>query len=308
MASALACACASKPPAAPADDLRFATGRPNGVWGIVGDALANQYRQHLRDARIEVPPILDLEAKVDALEQGDLEIALLDSETAYRAYRNGTNSVPTPHQNIRAIAVLFPTVVQIVTRSDAGIRTISDLRGKRVDVGEEGGYPDEATRLILESFGLDYSTVHPIFGATADPGQSLRDRQVDALVFWTPLYHPSIVHVMDTIPATVLPLDHKRIGFIQDHNHFLKSTVIPAGAYPNQADDVLTVGQDVLLLCRRDLAEPLVLNLTKILFDSVPSLRNAHKAAFAITPERGPTASIPLHPGAARYYRERELP
>ena len=64
---------------------------------------------------------------------------------------------------------------------------------------------------------------------------------------------------------------------------------------------------DVLLLCREDLPEGLVYDLTRALFDSVPALENAHEAASAIDPERGPTTSIPLHPGAARYYREREI-
>ena len=64
---------------------------------------------------------------------------------------------------------------------------------------------------------------------------------------------------------------------------------------------------DVLLVCRQDLPEALVYNLARTLFDSVPLLRQAHASASGIDPERGPTAAIPLHPGAARYYREREI-
>jgi TRAP-type uncharacterized transport system substrate-binding protein len=64
---------------------------------------------------------------------------------------------------------------------------------------------------------------------------------------------------------------------------------------------------DVLLLCRRDLGEPLVYDLTRTLFDAVPVLATAHGSASGIDPDRGPTAAVPLHAGAARYYREREI-
>ncbi len=105
----------------------------------------------------------------------------------------------------------------------------------------------------------------------------------------------------------VLPIDRSRLGAIQERHHFLKSTTIPAGTYAHQEGSVQTVGMDVLLLCRQDLPDALVYDLTRTLFDAVPALEHAHEAASAIDPERGPTASIPLHPGAARYYREREI-
>ena len=72
-------------------------------------------------------------------------------------------------------------------------------------------------------------------------------------------------------------------------------------------DDVLTVGMDVLLVCRQELTDDLVYRLSKTLFEAVPALRAAHASAAGIDPDRGPTTAIPLHPGAARYYREREI-
>ena len=105
----------------------------------------------------------------------------------------------------------------------------------------------------------------------------------------------------------MIPVDRGKIGAIQERHHFLKSTTIPAGTYAGQDRDLLTLGMDIVLLCREDLDEPLVYELTRILFESVPALVTAHAAARGIDPERGPTASIPLHPGSARYYRVREI-
>ncbi len=300
VATALCAACADRRPTPPPQSLTIATGWADGVWNIIGQALADQYRRQLPNAIVSATPIEDLGYKVDALEQGDLDLALVDSETAYQAYETGTDANRSPHTKLRAIAVLFPTVVQIVVRRDADITSIGQLRGKRLDVGPQGGYADEAARLVLDSYGLSYSSVHVSFDSTSQPERALQGHELDALAFWTPLGHPSITRVVNALPTTLLPLDREHIGVLQSRNHFLKSMTILGGTYPNQPDDVVTVGEDVLLLCRQDLPEDLVRRLTEILFDAAPELRRAHEAAAGIDVNRGPTASIPLHTGAAR--------
>jgi TRAP transporter TAXI family solute receptor len=94
---------------------------------------------------------------------------------------------------------------------------------------------------------------------------------------------------------------------IRSRDPLLKPASIPSGTYEGQAEPVLAVGTDVLLVSREDLSEDLVYTLTRTLFESVGDLRSAHRAAAFIDPGRGPGAPIPLHRGAARYYREREL-
>ena len=129
-------------------------------------------------------------------------------------------------------------------------------------------------------------------------------------IYWTPFQHGAITRVT-TADVRLIPIGREQIARIQERterSRFLKSTMIPRGTYPRQDHDILTLGEDILLLCRKDLPEPLVYELTKALFDSVAVLMTAHPAASGIDPERGPMTSIPLHPGAARYYRERELP
>ena len=189
------------PQPTPPTTLTIGTGWEDGVWGIVGQALADQYRRHLPNIAVSSQPLSDLEFKVDALERGDLDLALVDSETAYRAYETGTDANPSPHTKLRAISVLFPTVVQIVVRRDAEITSIAQLRGKHLDVGPKGGYADEAAGLILDSYGLSYSSVHVSFDSTPRPEQALRDHELDAVAFWTPLHHPSITRVVNALPT-----------------------------------------------------------------------------------------------------------
>ena len=88
---------------------------------------------------------------------------------------------------------------------------------------------------------------------------------------------------------------------------FLEPMIVKAGTYANQDDAVETVGVSNLLLCRRDLDEALVYQLTRAFFEALPRLATANPAAALIDPEQAPATPIPLHPGAARYYREREI-
>jgi TRAP transporter TAXI family solute receptor len=304
MAAASACAPTQDPPNH--TRLRLSTGFPNGTWDMIGQALAKAYTERLPDVTATGTPNDDLEGQADAIEHGDADLALEDAETAYVAYSKGTTSDPTPHREVRAIAVLFSTAVQIVARRDAAIVRIADLRGRRVDVGAKGSPVERAARLILQSHGLSYSAVQPVYGV-ADPAAELRAGTLDARFFYAPFQQPVVSDIARSVEVRFLPLEPRTIAAIQDEHHFLKSITLPAATYRNQNEDILTVGMDVLLLCRRDLADRLVYDLTTVLFDSVPALRRAHEAASGIDPDRGPTASVPLHPGAARYYREREI-
>jgi TRAP transporter TAXI family solute receptor len=299
-----ACQRSTTPP--PQTGLVLGTVFPGGSWDVVGRALATAYNKSLSDVTVTVQNSENLETHVDSLEQGRIAMAIEDAETAYLAYSSGTQELPKPHRELRAIAVLFSTAVHVVARRDAHLTSVSDLAGKRVVVGQKGTSTERAARLILESHGVAWDAVERI-PSVEHPTEALRSGRVDAQFIYAPFPNPVISELLSTGDAELIPMERRRIGAIQERHHFLKSTTIARDTYRNLEDDLLTVGMDVLLLCRADLPDPLVYDLAKNLFASVPALALAHAAAGNIDPERGPTATIPLHPGAARYYREREI-
>lgn len=298
--------CRDAPPAPVRTDITIGTVFAGGSWDLVGRALADVYSQRLPGVAAVVRTSDDLEAHVDAIEEGRLDLAVEDAETAYLAYSTGTREHPVPHHRLRAISVLFSTAVQLVARQDAGIRRVADLRGKRVVVGQKGSATERAARLILDSHGVPWDAVKRVPGVH-QPAVALRTNTVDAQFIYAPFQNPLVADLVGDGDIRLIPIEQQSIGAIQQRHHFLKSTTIPRGTYKNQDEDVLTVGMDVLLLCRDDLPEDLVYAMARTLFESVPALTKAHASAAAIDPDRGPTATIPLHPGAARYYREREI-
>ena len=306
--SLLACAvaCGDQPAPKPPITLTIATGSADGVYFAVGKSLAAAYNRMAgvqATAELRDNPVRN----VDEIETGAVDLTLDGAGHAYSAFKQGTEALNRPHLRLRAIAVLFSTAVQIVARTDSGIRHVEGFRGRRVAVGSRGSSTDEASRIILDSYGLTADKVTPIFDSSRDVVASMRDRKLDGVFQFTPLQHSIMADLADSLDVRLIGIERTRIARSQESYPFLKTTLIPAGTYRGQTDDVTTVGTDILLLCRSDLPDQLVHDLTRTLFATVRDLATAHPAAAAIHPDRGPAASIPLHAGAARYYREREL-
>lgn len=300
-------ACRPAPPPPAVTELIIGTTFAGGSWDAVGRALAGEYSRRLPGVHAVAKSNEVLDEMADAVQRGDMQLAIQDVETAYVAFSTGTPKMPEPHRDLRAIAVLFSTAVHVVARNNTGITAVTDFRGKRIGMGAQGSSTQRAATLILAGHGLSLSDVTPVSLTASETMNAIREGRLDAAFIYAPFQNPVVADLTGADDVRLVPIQRSSLGTIQEGHHFLKSTTIPGGMYKNQDDDVLTVGMDVMLLCRQPLADALVYDLTRTLFESVPVLRQAHPSAAGINAERGPTTAIPLHSGAARYYREREL-
>ena len=299
--------CRAEPAQKPTTTLTIATGSADGVYYPVGKALADVYSR-LPGVRATAELAETPESNLEKIQRGTADLAFDGAGFAYAAFSRGTVEDDHPHSRLRAIAVLFSTSVQIAARADSGIHRVEDFRGKRIAVGSKGGATDEVSHLILAAHGLTYDDITPMFLGGRDLTVAMREGRLDASFLYVPFRHAIMTELADSLEVRLVSITRERITHIQARSPFLlKTVVIPGGTYNRQTDDVSTVGADILLLCRDDLPDQLVHDLTRELFAATERLAAAHPAAAAIDPDRGPAASIPLHPGAARYYREREL-
>lgn len=309
--AALLPACQAEPAQKPSTELTLATGSRDGIYYQFGSALAATYNR-LPGVKVVAEvrnPTGNLEeSNLEAIERGTADLALAGAGYAYQAYKQGTEFDNRPHTKLRAISVLFSTSIHIAARRDSGIHRVEDFRGKRIAIGVPGGPTDEASRLILQIHGLKQVDIVPEHRSGRDLIKGVRDRSIDGLFVYSPLGPAVLNELSASAEIELLPIERKKIIDIQARSPFLlRTVVIPAGAYAGQPAEIATVGADILLICRKDLPERLVLDLTRALYGAVSELSEAHPVASEIDPDRGPLASIPLHPGAARYYREREL-
>ena len=292
----------------PTKTIVFVTGPPTGAYNPLGTALADVYARtipgvHVTAIAADGPT--GAAANATWLEQGKADLAFSRSDIAYMAFRNGAPDDPRPYTHLRSMAVLYTNVVHIMARRDSGIRRVEDIRGHRVQMSEDQT-ANRLTRLVLEALGLTLRDVQvrPLLPG-AGGSMALRDAEVRVFAAGYPLASietsgpPGGVRFLSLTPDAV---DHLRSAF-----PFFKPATIPKHTYNGQDDDLITVGIDGLLLCRDDLSEELVYEMTKSFFDALPSLASSQPSARLINVNRAPTTPIPLHPGAARYYRERDL-
>ena len=257
---------------------------------------------------IEVLATTGVDESLATLQRGQAQLALMDSESAYVGYRTSAKQQGAP--DIKTIAVMFPTVVHLFVRRDLNVTTVAQFRGLRLAVGEKDGYADLATRLIISAYGLDYTNVRPLYGPYLRSAADFAAANADGAVFYTPFRNPALLDVVTGHQLVLVPIERKRIAAVQgggERDHFLKTVVIPANIYTDQRSDVVTIGEDVLLMCRADLPEDVVYRITRAMFEGLSAVRASHPAARNVSIAQGPTAAVPLHAGATRFYREREL-
>ena len=244
---------------------------------------------------------------VSAVDSGQGQLGLAQSDVVYIAYRHGIEHNQYPHKNLRAIAVLWVNTFYVLVQRDSPFRSISDLRGRRVGVILPGTSGEFSTRLVLSAYGMSYADVKATFQPTTQIVAMLGRGEIDAVFSANPLMLAAARALSQTVPLRQLPIDRNVMNRLRDSNPFLRPVTVAANQLQGQNVPTQTIGAEWLLVCRSDLSEDVVYQLTREFFAQLPALARAHGEAALIDPEQAPAAPIPLHAGAARYYREREI-
>ena len=295
----LASGCRSAAPEVTREHVRLASGTP-------GEAMAREYARALPNVEIDVRPSDGSASNLEALQRGDADIGLSHADITYLAYAGRLEDRRPAFTRLRAVAMLQVAPVHIVVRAGSGITGVAGLRGRRISLGRPIWGNSSTPARVLRAFGLSLADEEVVPLSYDDAAARLSDGSLDALLV-TGAFPLAAVTAAAASGARILPLDGAAIDDLRRAYPFFTRTSIPAGTYPGQREAVHTIGVHTLLVCRVDLGEKLVHDLTERLFAILPLLpaRDTHIGQMdlgnvAATP-------IPLHEGAARYYREREL-
>jgi TRAP transporter TAXI family solute receptor len=234
---------------------------------------------------------------VTAVQQGDVDVTILFADTAYLAFVGQLGG--EPHDRLRGIATLNPNPMYLVVRRGSSIRSLEDLRGRSVGVGRQGASTALTATTVLDTFDLDVRVSH---AAVNEALAELSAGRLDAL-FVGGVSAADQVRAALAAGAEVVPFAPDTIARLQRQHPFLRGMVIPrdlAGGTPG-----LTIGLDGLLVCRSGLDADLVYGVTKAFFQALPELSAFDTPPLRqMNPEDASATPIPLHEGAARYYRE----
>ena len=289
--------------------LSIATGGTGGVFYPYGGGIAKVLSEHLPNTEVTAEVTAASVDNLKFIKQGTSDLAFTmadiaaDAEAGRDVFKE-TGAVPA-----RLIAVLYPSYTHLVTVANSGINRVADLKGKVVSTGAPGAGTTVLAERILAAAGLDPAKdirAHNL--GVAQSVDALKDGKVHAFFWNGGLPTASILDLVNTqgITARLLPLDdvlpelQRRYG-----QAFYYRTVIPAATYKMPAD-VPVIAVANLLVVSESMPEPLAHDITRILFEQQPELATIHPQAKELSVEHALTgASIPFHPGAIRYYRER---
>jgi len=241
----------------------------------------------------------DAQKRLEALQAGSVDVASVVADVTYTAFYGRLPGHAAPLQNIRGIALMNRAVVHLLVGPTVNVG--KGLRGMRIVLGDPAGGNSALGELLVNSTGVPTSAIRGEFASYDLAADRLLKGEVDALIATVMPPQEPIARALRG-GARLLDVNGPEVDRLRDHYPLLRRTLLPGGTYQGQDDPVHTVGVDLLLVCRANLDTELVYMLTRALFEDIP--RHARRQ---LDPHRAPATVIPLHPGAARYYREREM-
>jgi TRAP transporter TAXI family solute receptor len=296
--------CGAAVPAAAPRPLRIVSAVQGG--SDFTNAMANLYGEAIPDPPRQVLKSRGVVESLEMLEAGEADVGYSLANVAYAGFIGQLPSQDAAFGHLRAMALLRPAALHVLVGPGSPVHAIEDLRGHTVKFSGPGAALAMTAEPVLAAYGLDPGGVGARDTSLPDTPDELLAGQLGALVMLGP---PPISLVQTVLAAggRLLPLQGPRsIGLLREHP-FYNTVVLTADAYPELGEPVVTIGVNGVLLCRVDLADDLVYRLTKVLYEGPTGVAVHPALAQWLEPAAGPATPIPLHPGAARYYREREL-
>ncbi|OZB72685.1 MAG: C4-dicarboxylate ABC transporter [Thiomonas sp. 14-64-326] len=284
-------------PAFAAEYLTIATGGTSGVYYPLGVALSQIYTKAIPAAKSSVQATKGSVENLNLLEAGRAELGFSLGDSLSDAWKGEADAgFKVPLKELRTLAAIYSNYVQIVARADSGIKTLADLKPKS---GTELN-----ARALIKAAGLSYKDFSKVeylpFGESVE---LMKNRQLDATLQSAGLGVASLRDLAASQKIVVVPVPADIIAKVGDPAY--QSGVIPANTYEGQTSAVPTARIQNFLVTREGLSEEMVYQMTKAMFTHLTELVAAHAAAKGISLKDAPLNSpVPLHPGAAKYYRE----
>jgi hypothetical protein len=288
-----------------AEFINVLTGGTSGVYYPMGVALSQIYGKALPDAKVSVQATKASAENLNLLQAGRGEVAFTLGDSLSDAWKGDAEAgFATPLKKLRGIAGIYPNYIQIVASADSGIKSLADLKGKRVSVGAPKSGTELNARAVLKAAGLTYKDLAKVeylpFGESVE---LMKNRQLDVTLQSAGLGVSALRDLASAMKIVVVEIPPAVVAKIGDAAY--QPAMIPAGTYEGQTSDVPAIAIQNFLVTHEGVSADTVYKLTKSMWENLPALIAAHSAGKAIRKENALAGmAVPLHPGAEKYYRE----
>lgn len=285
------------------------TGNTSGVYYPLGVALSQLFQEVMPEANIAVQATAASAENLHLLQAGRGEVGFTLGDVLSDAWDGRAEAGFTaPLTNLRAIAGLYSNYIQVVASDASGVRTLADLKGKRISVGAPGSGTELNARAIVAAAGMSYDDFSKVeYLSFSESVELIKNRQLDVTLQSAGLGVASLRDLAASLPIVVVPIPAdvvRKVG-----RDVYRPAVIPADTYDGQTEAVETVAIQNVLVTHEGVAESVVYRMTRAMFEHLDQLVAAHVAAKGISRDTATQRlPVPLHAGAAEYYNEVGLP
>lgn len=290
--------------------ITIGTGGVTGVYYPAGGAicrLVNKTRKE-HGVRCSVESTNGGVYNLAAMREGELDMGVVQSDSQYYAY-NGSSKFQEagPNKKLRSVFALHAEPFTVVARADANIKSFTDLKNKRVNIGNAGTGQRSTMDVLMAEMGwklVDFKEVHELM--PSEQSKALCDNKIDAMVYV--VGHPTgaIKEATTACDSVIVPVTGVAVDKLIKENPYYRKAIIPGGMYRGNPSDVVTFGVGATFLTTTAMSEDVVYEVVKAVFSDIDGFRRLHPAFEHLSPESmvKDGLSAPLHPGALKYYKE----
>jgi TRAP transporter TAXI family solute receptor len=288
-----------------ADFINVLTGGTSGIYYPMGVALSQVYGKAIPSAKAAVQATKASAENLNLLQAGRGEIGFTLGDALSDAWKGDAESgFATPLKKLRGMAGIYPNYIQIVASAESGIKSLADLKGKRISVGAPKSGTELNARAVLKAAGLSYKDFAKVeylpFGESVE---LMKNRQLDVTLQSAGLGVASLRDLAVSMKIVVVEIPADVVAKVGDAAY--QPAVIPADTYDGQTKDVQSIAIQNFLVTHEGVPTDTVYKMTKALWENLDALVAAHAAGKGIRKENALKGMpLPLHPGAEKYYRE----
>jgi TRAP transporter TAXI family solute receptor len=292
-------------------DVAIATGRPGGVYMALGDSMCRFFNVDLAQSRLRCAAVASRGpvANIEALHSGSVDIAVVQSDVLADAIIGaGPFASRGPDKALRVLFTGQTEAFTIVVRRELGIRAVTELRGKRINLGSPGSGERVSMERVLAALGFaatDFAETREL--PLAEQHDAFCASALDAVLYT--VRHPSgfVEDAIRTCGGVLVDVSGPAIDALLTRHAEYSRTVVAAGTYPSNPQAVSTLAVRTAVITTVRLSDAVAYEMTKAVFENIDDLRRLHPDFATLLPrDMVPTASgVPVHTGAARYYRAR---
>ena len=291
---------------AAAQQVTFMTGPQGGSWIPLGGALKGMWEKSVAGLQIQQTPGAGI-SNVRGIDEGKAQIGFANSSTTVDGVA-GRAPYPKAVKNVCQVANLYPQYFQVVANTDAKISSFADFKGKSLVTQSKGNTAELLTAMVLEINGLSYQSLSKanFQAAYTDAVSLMKDGHAQIFTLGTTAPASAVMDLASARDVKLVPVDDKTMAALKKANPGYNRLIIKAGTYPKQDQDVPVIGYSTHIVAACDLAEDTVYKMTKAMAENVDAMAAVVKPIGGLTAkDMAIDIGVPLHKGAAKYYKEK---